>query len=111
MVKEITHCSRKLRREAEEGTITRYIVVKESGGGFLVSVNDFTPTESSEHNTSGHSRDLVSMDWFSTAEQSIEMAEIAFPAWIRGFVRMMLIRLLKRTASDHACVADSSAEG
>jgi hypothetical protein len=78
MAKEITHYSRKLRREAEEGRITRYIVVKESGGGFLVSVNDVTPTESNEHNTSGHTRDLVKMDWFSTAEQSIEMAETAF---------------------------------
>jgi hypothetical protein len=78
MAKEITHYSRKLRREVDEVITTRYIVMKESGGGFLVSVNDSTPTVSNEHNTSGHTRDLVSMDWFSTAEQSIEMAEIAF---------------------------------
>jgi hypothetical protein len=78
MPKEITRYSRKLRREAEEVTTTRYIVVKESGSGFLVSVNDFTPTKSNDHNTSGHTRDLVKMDWFSTAEQSREMAETAF---------------------------------
>ena len=42
MAKEITHYSRKLRREADEGTISRYIVVKESGGGFLVSVYELT---------------------------------------------------------------------
>jgi hypothetical protein len=78
MAKEITHYIRKLRRKADERTITRYIIVKESGGGFLVSVNDFTPTNNNEHNTSGHTRDLASMDWFSTAEQSIEMAETAF---------------------------------
>jgi hypothetical protein len=52
--------------------------VKESGSGFLVSVYELTPTRSNDHNTSGHSRDLVSMDWFSTAEQSVERVEIAF---------------------------------
>jgi hypothetical protein len=79
MAKEITHYSRKLLRKAEEVITTRHIVVKEtSGGGFLVSVYELTPTESNDHNTSGHTRDLVSMEWFSTAEQSTEMAEIAF---------------------------------
>jgi hypothetical protein len=87
MAKEITHYSRKLRHEAEEVITTRYMIVKESGGGFLVSVNDFTPTESHEHNSSGHTRDLISMDWFSTAEKGIEMAEIAFQSSLNSGFR------------------------
>jgi hypothetical protein len=79
VAKEITHYSRKLRRQAEDVITTRHIVVKETSvGGFLVSVYELTPTESNDHNTSGPTRDLVSMDWFSTAEQSIETAEIKF---------------------------------
>jgi hypothetical protein len=79
MAKEVTHYSKRLHREADQVITTRYIVAKEtSGGGFLVSVYELTPTRSNDHNTSGHTRDLVKMDWFSTAEQSIEMAETAF---------------------------------
>jgi hypothetical protein len=70
--------SKTLLREAEDGTTTRYIIVKKSGNGFLVNIHELRPTKASEGYESNHLRSLVKMEWFSTAERSIEMAEIEF---------------------------------
>jgi hypothetical protein len=72
----IGHYSKTLLREAEDGTTTRYIVVKKSGNGFLVNIHELKPTKDSDGYDRNHVRKLIKMDWCATAEQGIEMAEI-----------------------------------
>jgi hypothetical protein len=78
MTDNIRHFSKRLRREADERTTTRYIVVEESScDGFRLSIYEFKPTKFRRSSTPDYELKPVNLDWFSTLDEGISAAEIA----------------------------------
>jgi hypothetical protein len=72
-----------MRRKANEGTTTRYIVVEEKTGGFLLNMYEVRPTKLKD-DSAGYQYHAVSQEWFSKVEAAINLAEIAFRAALKS---------------------------
>jgi hypothetical protein len=78
-----------MRRKANEGTTTRYIVVEEKAGGFLLNMYEIRPTKVKD-GSAGYQYQAVSQEWFSKVEAAIDLAEIAFRAALNsGFQEVL----------------------
>jgi hypothetical protein len=76
MTEDIRHFSKRLRREADEGTTTRYIVVEENScDAFRVSIYEFKPTKVKGGYVPGRELKPVKLEWFSTLQEGISVAE------------------------------------
>jgi hypothetical protein len=78
MVSEIRPYSKKMRRKANEGATTRYIVVEPASNGFLLNVYEVRPTKVRDGGSLGYHYHSVSQEWFLKVEPAIHLAEIAF---------------------------------
>ena len=78
-----------MRRKANEGTTTRFIVVEEKTGGFLLNMYEVRPTKAKD-GSAGYQYQVVSQEWFSKLEAAIGLAEIAFRAALNsGFQKVV----------------------
>jgi hypothetical protein len=77
MARGVKHYSRKLRRQANNETTARLILVEENCDGIHVVISEVGPTRDKDGYTTGYHLHSVSWKRYLTLEEAISAAEIA----------------------------------
>jgi hypothetical protein len=87
MGKEITHYSRRVRRQVNNETRTRHITVEEHSDGIFLIVYEVRRTKDNDGRTIGYDLHPQMRKWYLTPEDGINAAETVFDSNVNSGFR------------------------